>query len=458
MALVLAHIKIMNIKIKHILFLLLLVSLPGSAQQSWSLDECINYAITHNLELKNQEYTVASSKETHKQAVRNLLPSISGSANYNVRYGRSVDPNNNNIVNTDFFSNNYNLNSSLDIFRGFQRINSIKATKYIYKAVQEDAQQQKYLLAFRVMSAFYDIRFFEGMLAIAKEQVSISDTNYAFVKKQLELGLIAQADMYEAESVLLTDKLAVTQAENQLAAAKLNLIQEMNLENVTTINVQETVLEAKEKDAAIVKADTVYVKAQAFLPSIKSGHLKVKAAKKDVAIARGGLYPSLSLFAGYGTGYYETNIDDVTNEIISFKDQIRDNASRSIGVSMNIPISNKWSGRSEIKQQKIALQQAENNLKIQEQELYKLIQQLVQEKNALEVENLQSQKKLKAQELSFSIAQKKYEKEMISAVELYQAKVLFTTAQNENLQVQIRLKVNQSTLDFYNGLPVFNIN
>ena len=448
----------MNIKIKHILFLLLLVSLPSSAQQSWSLDECINYAITHNLELKNQEYTVASSKETHKQAVRNLLPSINGSASYDVRYGRSVDPNNNNIIDTDFFSNNYNLNSSLDIFRGFQRINSIKATKYIYKAVQEDAQQQKYLLAFRVMSAFYDIRFFQGALKIAKEQVSISDTNYAFVKKQLELGLIAQADMYEAESVLLTDKLAVTQAENQLAAAKLNLIQEMNLENVSTITLKADALDLKKVADTTLQTNTVYSKAQTFLPSIKAGQLKVKAAQKQVAIARGSLYPSLSLFAGYGTGYYETNTDEITNEIISFKNQIRDNASRSIGLSMNIPISNKWSGRSEIKQQKIALQQAENNLKIQEQELYKLIQQLVQEKNALEVENLQSLKKLKAQELSFSIAQKKYEKEMISAVELYQAKVLYTTAQNENLQVQIRLKVNQSTLDFYNGLPVFTIN
>ncbi|PKB42820.1 outer membrane protein TolC [Cellulophaga sp. RHA19] len=448
----------MNVKIKHILFLVLLVSLPSSAQQSWSLDECISYAVTHNLELKNQEYTVASSKETHKQAVRNLLPSINGSASYDIRYGRSVDPNNNNIIDTDFFSNNYNLNSSLDIFRGFQRINSIKATKYIYKAVQEDAEQQKYLLAFRVMSAFYDIRFFQGALKIAKEQVSISDTNYAFVKKQLELGLIAQADMYEAESVLLTDKLAVTQAENQLAAAKLNLIQEMNLENVSTITLKADALNLKKVADTTLQTNTVYSKAQTFLPSIKAGQLKVKAAQKQVAIAKGGLYPSLSLFAGYGTGYYETNVDDITNEIISFKNQIRDNASRSIGLSMNIPISNKWSGRSEIKQQKIALQQAENNLKIQEQELYKLIQQLVQEKNALEVENLQSLKKLKAQELSFSIAQKKYEKEMISAVELYQAKVLYTTAQNENLQVQIRLKVNQSTLDFYNGLPVFNIN
>lgn len=449
----------MTLKIKIILFLSFLTSMPSMAQENWSLDECIAYAITHNLELNSLAYNVASSKETHKQSIRNLLPGISGSTGYNIRYGRSVDPNNNDIVNTDFFSNSYSIGSSIDLFSGFQKLNSIKASRYIYKAVQEDALQQKYLLAFRVMSAFYDIRFYEGLVVIAKEQLTISDTNYAFVKKQLELGLKARADLYDAEAVLLTDKLAITQAENQLAAAKLVLIQAMNLENVTTIELRTSLAEIeKNKATAATVTDSVYATAQAFLPSIKSSKLRVEAAKKEVAIARGDLYPSISLSAGYGTGYYETSIDDITQEIIAFKDQIRDNGSSSIGLSMSIPISNRWSGRSQIKQRKIALAQADNDLKVQEQELFKLIQQLIQEKNALEIEYQQSLKKMEAQELSFSIAQKKYEKEMISALELYQAKVLYTTAKNENLQVKISLKVNESTVAFYNGLPVFKLN
>ncbi|MCK0157522.1 TolC family protein [Cellulophaga sp. F20128] len=449
----------MNLKIKIILFLSFLISIPSMGQENWSLEECIAYAITHNLELNNLTYNVASSKETHKQSIRNLLPGINGYAGYNIRYGRSVDPNNNDIVNTDFFSNTYSLNSSIDIFRGFQKLNSIKATKYVYQAVQEDALQQKYLLAFRVMSAFYDIRFYEGLVAIAKEQETISDTNYAFVKKQLDLGLKAKADLYDAEAVLLTDKLAITQAENQLEAAKLILIQEMNLENVSTIRLRTSLTELeKKKPIATMNMDSVYATAQGFLPSIKSSKFRVEAAKKELAIARGDLYPSISLSAGYGTGYYETSIDAISQEIIAFKDQIRDNGSSAIGLSMNIPISNGWSGRSQIKQRKIALEQANNNLKIQEQELFQLIQQLVQEQKALQMEYQQSLKKMEAQELSFSIAQKKYEREMISALELYQSKVLYTTAKNENLQVQIRLKVNESTVAFYNGLPVFKLN
>lgn len=449
----------MNLKIKNIILLALLVSAPVFSQQSWSLEECIAHAIENNLALNNQKYSTASTKESYRQAVRNLLPGISGSSSYNISYGRSEDPNTGSVTDVDFFSNSYSIGSSIDLFRGFQKLNTIKASKFLHKAVTEETLQQKYLLAFRVMSAYYDIRFNEGLVGNAKEQLVISETNYAFVKKQIELGLKAEADLYEAESLLLTDKLALTTTENQLAAAKLLLIQEMNLENETDITLIDSFDDGVSKsETQQMHTDSVYAISHQFLPSIKAQALRVKVSKKDLAIARGSLYPSLSFSAGYGTGFYETNIDPSTQETIDFKDQIKANASRSIGFSLNVPISNKWNARSRVKQQKIALEQAENNLNIQEQELYKIIQQLVQEHHALATETEQSAKKVTAQKMAFTIAQKKYEREMISALEMFRAKALYTSAINENLQVKIRSRVNESTLAFYNGLPVFSIN
>lgn len=427
------------------------------AQKTWTLDECVAYAVEHNLALNNFKYNSDSNKETYKQSIRNLLPNIMGSTDYNIRYGRSINPNNNEFINTDFFSNNYSLSSSVDIFQGFQKINSIKASKLLYKAAKEDVLQQKYLLAFTVMSAFYDIRFYEGLLTISEEQAEISQTNFNLVKRQVELGLKAGADLYEAESVLLTDQLAVTRGKNSLEAAQLKLIQEMNLEDESTINVNTELNEMSEVEniPLTLSLDSIYNKATNFIPLIKAEKLRTKAAKKDVAIARGNLYPSISLFAGYGTGYYETNVDDA-DHIIPFNTQFKDNLSKYVGVSLSIPIFNRWSNRSNIKQQKIELQRANNSLDIQKQELFKLIQQLFQDQRSFSIESEQSTKKMKAQELSFAIAQKKYEKGMISTIELFQAKNLYTTSQNENLQVKLQLKVTEKTLDFYKGLPVFD--
>lgn len=428
------------------------------AQKAWTLDDCIAFALENNLQLNDFKYNEASGKETFQQSKRDLLPRIRGVADYSIRFGRSVDPNDNSISNTQFFSNNYSLESSLDIFQGFQKINAIRAAKLIYNATKEEALQQKYLLAFRIMEAFYDIQFFEGALAIAKEQVDISKTNYELVKKQIDLGLMAGADLYEAEALLLSDELSVTQANNQLIAAKLVLIQAMNLKDETDITiVAEELAPISKEYSNKVQSDSIYTKAKEFMPSIKAGELRERAARKQLAVERGSLYPSLNIFGGYGTGYFETIIDQAGNTV-PFRDQLRDNTFQFVGVQLTVPISDGWTVRSRIKQQKIEQLRAKNNLATQEQELFQTIQSLVQEHSALNQEYTQTLRNLDAQKLTFAVAQKRYEKGMINAIELFTAKNLFATAQNQNLQARLRLEVNKANLDFYNGLPVFNIN
>ncbi|WP_291868011.1 TolC family protein [Maribacter sp.] len=449
----------MNFKKEILFFVTLLMVTNFYGQKAWTLDACVSHAIANNLSLKDVALTANSGKETYNQSKRNLLPSISGYSDYNLRFGRSEDPNSGAYVNTDFFSNNYSINASLDVFQGFQKINAIKASKYLHKANMEDVEKQKFTLAFSVMSAFYDIQYYQGLLAISKSKRIVSKTNLKLVKKQIELGLKAGADIYEAESTLLADDLEVTQNLNLVQGAKLRLIQAINLEGENTIEIQTNPLEVyNDQNKLKIETDSIYTEALGFLPTIKAQKFRMKAAKKQVAIARGALYPSLSIFAGYGTGYFETNIDVNTNDIIPFRTQIEDNTSKQIGVSLSIPISDKWSKRSRVKQQKIELERASNGLKIQQQLVYQTIQQLVQEKNALSVEYEQTIKQMNAEEQAFKIAQKKYEKGLLSAVDLNQAKNLFATAQSRRLQAGLLLKMNSSTLDFYRGLPVFNIN
>uniref|UniRef100_UPI0035935651 TolC family protein n=1 Tax=Pricia sp. TaxID=2268138 RepID=UPI0035935651 len=246
------------------------------AQEKWTLDECVAYALEHNLQLNDFKYAVQSDRESYRQSVRNLLPNISANSDYNIRFGRSIDPNDNSIVTTDFFSNNFNLNANVDLFRGFQKLNTIKASKFLYKAIQKETLQEKYILAFRVMQAFYDIQFYEGLVVISKEQLAVSQNNYDLVERQIELGLKAGADLYEAESLLLTDKLNLTQSENQLVAAKLNLIQQMNLEDAKTISIQTEMAEKKdETNISEMQSDSIFTEAKNFMPIVKAQELRV---------------------------------------------------------------------------------------------------------------------------------------------------------------------------------------
>jgi outer membrane protein TolC len=231
----------------------------------------------------------------------------------------------------------------------------------------------------------------------------------------------------------------------------------MNLNEESDITLQETLDPVSSESEEDMVLDSLYQTAREFVPLVKSQEYRVNAAKKQLQATRGTLLPSLSLVAGYSTGYFETQTDGEGN-IIPFKTQFNDNASKYVAAQLSIPISNGWSAHSRVKQQKIAYMQAKNNLKIQEQELFKLLQQLVQDNQSFMAEYEQSTQKVKAQELAFTIAQKRYEKGLINALDLFQAKNLYGIAQNENLQVGLKLKVNQSTIDFYSGLPIFNIN
>ena len=447
----------MNRSIQIFILIAIALSTRLRAQETWTLDDCVAFALENNLQLNDFQFTAQSDRETYRQSIRNLLPSVNGSTNYVINFGRNADPFTNDVVTTDFFSNNYTLESSIDLFQGFQKINAIKASKILYKATQEETLQQKYLLAFRVMQAFYDIRFAEGLVTISEEQIAVSQSNYNLVDKQIELGLKAGADLYEAKSLLLTDRLNLTQSKNQLATAKLALIQEMNLEDTADISIQSEILDNEEvEDSAKLASDSIYAETREFLPILKAQELRVKAAKKQLDVERGKLFPSLSLFAGVGTGFFETT-RDTFGETISFSNQFRDNTFQFIGFSLNVPITNRWSVQSGIKQQKIERLRAKNNLELQEQIVFQTIQQLVQDYESLLVEYEQSNQNVVSQNLAFEIAQKRYEKGLINALELFQAKTLFANAQNQNLQVRLRSEINKSTLDFYRGLPVFDI-
>ena len=231
----------MKLKFSILLILCFFFGTGLFAQEKWTMDECVAYALEHNLQLKDFKYTSDAGREDYRQSIRNLLPEINANTSYTINFGRSTDPFTNDVVTNEFFSNPFSVQSSIDLFQGFQKINSIKASKFLYRAAQEETLQQKFLLAFRVMKAFNNIQFFDGLVAIANEQLGVSRTNYQLVEKQIELGLMAGADLYEAKSALLADELNLTQSENQLASAKLTLIQEMNLEGASDIEIQTNI-------------------------------------------------------------------------------------------------------------------------------------------------------------------------------------------------------------------------
>ena len=310
--------------------ILLLLTQFGYSQKNWTLSECIDFALKNNLELRDYHYSKESRKESLRQSYRVFLPKIGGAIDMNTQYGRSIDPSNNSYVNNSFFSNNYRLEAEVDLFQGLKRLKTIEASKLLVESSMNDELHYKHMLAFDMMSAFLDVLYFEELLEIQKEQLSIARENYDLIDRKIKLGLKAGADLFEAQSTLLSDSLAYTQSVNSLKEAQLNLRHRMNLpgnESITLDSASVNKFMLSSSDLSNASLQTIHNKAVSFVPDIKSSELQVSAARKNIEIARSELYPTVTMFGGYGTGYFETFVDG-EGKIVPFNDQIDNNASR----------------------------------------------------------------------------------------------------------------------------------
>jgi outer membrane protein len=208
--------------------------------------------------------------------------------------------------------------------------------------------------------------------------------------------------------------------------------------------------------AVFENADSVYSMAVKHLPGVEAKQLELNAVEKNLAISRGQLSPSVALFGGYYTGYYETRTDEAGNPI-PFRDQFSNNASQSVGLSLSIPVFARWRNRSQIKLSKLDLEAKKVELQDYKNQLYYEIESYCQELSATSAEYLQAKKQTESNELAFEVAQKKKEQGLINILDFYTSKNLLSNAQGELLRTKLQYIIKRKTIDFYMGKPVFGI-
>ena len=195
----------------------------------WSLNRCISFAIENNIGLKKMQVQDQLVSEDLSQSKRDLLPGISASSRAGISFGRSVDPNTNDIVNNQFFNNSYDVNASVTVFNGFRMLNQIEYHKFREKASELNRLNAIDDLAFGVMNSFFDVLYYRGMLKIAQDQVETSGISLKKMEKQVELGMKSKPDLLEIRANLETEELRRIQVENSLKSSLLQLKQRMNL-------------------------------------------------------------------------------------------------------------------------------------------------------------------------------------------------------------------------------------
>lgn len=454
-----------------------------TAQKSWDLEGCINYALDHNLDIKKQMLSVELSKTQVLQSKLNLLPDLNANATNVWNYGATIDMYTNTFATSTVRSNNFYLASNFTLFNGLTKLNTIRQNQLNLLASRYDLDVMQNNISLSVAGYYLDVLFNKELLDISREQLKITKDQVARISKMVDAGSSARGDLLNIQAQASAEELAVVEAENQLNISQISLQQLIELPVSKDFLVEKPVLKAIEKPEGLLPPEKIFDFALMNRPEIKSADLRVKSSEKSLAIARGTITPLLSIGGSWGTGYsgaskeidpgypatisaepigitkssHDTVLGFYQNyhyRTKSFNSQISDNDNKSVGFYLRIPIFNGWSGRTAISQAKIQRDQASLDLDIAKRTLRKNIEQAYADALAAINKYNASLQKVSAQEESFKYAQQKLDVGMMTSYDYNASKKDLTKAQSDLLQAKYDYIFKTTILDFYMGKPI----
>lgn len=415
-----------------------------------TLNDCMAYAVEHSPAVRQQDYTNRNYRQDYIESVAALVPAVSASVGASTSFGRSVDPETNTYTDVSNLSNNYGVSGQMPIFAGLSGINTIRAAKVMRLMGIEELQQAKDEVALKTMQAYFDVVYYTGSVRLAREQLETSTANLAKSRKLLELGLKSAADVAEQESQRASDDYLLTQQENNLELAKITLAEAMNYPPDRPFEVETEV--AVETPAGAAPFADVLSYALDNNPKARSADYNVRQSRLQYSVAKGGLYPSVSVGGGYSTNFF-MSLDD-HSMYAPFKSQFRDNRGYYFSAGLNIPIFGGLSRRTR-------MNRARNNWRIAEQRrdqthraLQSEIAQNYQQMVGFGKEFVQATKKSAAAELAYNAVAGKYERGMVSALDLQTAANNLLQARSERLRARLQYIVKTRLVEYYNGAPL----
>lgn len=438
-----------------IIILSILVSGHLFGQKKWGLQECIEYAHEHNLQVKRQKVAAETAESINNQSKFERLPNLNAGLNHNLNSGKSVNYDTYEYVNQTFQAGNLGIQSSINLFSGFETYNRIKRSEFDLMARLQDVEKIKNDITLNIATAYLQILFNRELLEVAKSQMDVTKLQVEKTQKLVEVGNVAKGELLEIQAQLANEKLNITTYQNELINSRITLIQLMDLDSIADFDVDiPTDLEAN-LDATLYDVGQIYNEAMGFLPEVKSAEYTLKSAEKDVQIAQSGYMPSLSLRGTLSSRYSEIGQRPLNPDAnYPYSDQISDNFYKQATLSLNIPIFNRFQVKNNVQMAKLDVMDSKLALAQTKQQLYKTIQQAHADAVAAREKYNATLEAVESYDEAFKYTEQKFNVGIVSSVDYNIAKNNLTRAKSEMLQAKFEYIFKTKILDFYMGKPI----
>lgn len=429
-----------------ILTLLALMQMHSLAQDKlWTLQECIDHALEHNITVRQSELNVQQKEIDLNTAQGRRLPGVNASSSESISFGRGLAADNT-YTNSNTSSTSFSLGMDVPIFQGFQISNGIKMGELDLEAAMTDLAKAKDDIRVAVAQAYVQILYNQELFKVAESQLSHDALLLEQMRARLEVGKASAADMAAQQSTLAQSRVNLTQAQANLKMAVLELTQLLELPSpegfvVASPSSEEFAVEL------LMNPEDIFARAEEIKPSVLSARLALDRAQIAVKSAQGAYLPSLSFNAGLGSNYYTSSKMDYG----TFADQISNNFNQYIGLSLSIPIFNRFSNRNNLKSAKLNVSNQNLQLESVRKALYKEIQQAYYNAlNSQEKYRSNGEARISAYE-HYRLTEEKYLNGKAGIAEYNDAKNTYLRAESDLLRARYECLFQTRLLDFYKG-------
>lgn len=431
----------------------IMAALAASAQEvsEWTLRQCISHALDNNITVKQQDVTRRQNEVELSTARNSRLPDLNASASQNWSFGRGLTSENT-YSNQNTSSTSLSLGTSIPLFTGFRIPRTIELNKLNLEAATADLDKARDDISVQVAQAYVQILYDMELRDVAQRQIDIDSMQVERLREMYRTGKASGVEVAQQEATLAQSRLTYTQADNDCRLALLSLAQLLELPTPEGFAIvrPDTAAITVSGAAALPSPDEIFQEALAFKPEVKAETLRLKGTETSIKIAQSALWPTLSLSAGLGSNYYKTSGFDTE----SFGRQLRNNFSQYIGLSLTIPIFNRFETRNSIRTARLNRETQQLQLENVKKELYKEIQQAYYNAVAARAQYASSTEATKSNRAAFDLTAAKYEYGKANITEFNEAKNNWLKAESDLARAKFEYMYDTSLLDFYRGRPL----
>lgn len=421
-----------------------LCCLNANAQTAWTLEECIKYAVEHNISIKQKEISQKAAQTDLNSAKMEFLPDLNAGVGQNWNFGRTQ------LVsglyeNQTQSNTSFSIGSSMPIFTGFRLINSVAKAKLDFEASTLNLQIAKDDIELQVTRIFVEVLFQKDILKIVQNKYQTTKQQVLKTEILTQNGKVPESQLFDIKSEMANDTLSMVQEQNNLKLLLLNLAQSLELQDFENFDI--LVPEMEVKNYVLQTPQDIYNKAQKDKSWVKLAETLVQSSEKSLKIAQSFYYPTISFSAGVGTNYFYLYNSNLPNS--AFKNQFTNNLGEYIGLSLNIPIFNRLSVINGEKQAKFNIERQKLALEDTKKQLFKEIQTAyINAISASEKQSAATQAVISAQE-SFRYAKESYESGKSSVFEFTQSQTRLFDVQLKESQAKFDYLFKIKILEFY---------